>query len=52
MYSQCKCRGCVQAVSEEKEVLCGQHAADIGKKHPKRYVPVPQVGAISLNLIV
>ena len=42
----------MQAVSEEKEALCSQHTTDIGKKHPKRYVPVPQVGVISLNLIV
>ena len=42
----------MQAVSEEKEVLCGQHTTDIGKKHPKRYVRVPEVWVISLNLIV
>lgn len=44
MYSQCKCRGCVQAVSEEKEVLCGQHATDIGKKHRKRPEILPCIG--------
>ena len=47
MYSHCKCRGCIQALSEEKEVLCGQHTTDIDKKHRKRFVPVPQIEDIT-----